>query len=149
MDKQDLDKWCRRKGLPVVKFLRVFPAKLRGYKLTFNYLSSSRNAGAANIMESKEGCVYGLLIEMEEDHLNTVRIKEGCPNYYREICVDVEKFDGTIVRDAITYKVAKHQETTSHQPPTRNYLQLIIRNAEKYGFPRDYIKYLKTVPAKD
>ncbi|GAJ14557.1 unnamed protein product, partial [marine sediment metagenome] len=37
MDKQDLDKWCRRKGLPVVKFLSVFPAKLRGYKLTFNY----------------------------------------------------------------------------------------------------------------
>lgn len=154
MDKDDLDKWCRAKKVPLVKFLSVFPAKLSGYKLSFNYFSFTREGGAANIMKSKGDCVYGLLIEMTDSDLNTVRKKEGyCENaasrYYDEICLDVEEFDGTIIQGVTTYKVAKHREEPGHQRPTRCYLLLIIRNAEKYGFPADYINFLKSVKTKD
>lgn len=154
MDSQNLDDWCRRKGLPVVKFLTVFPAKLSGYKLAFNYFSSTRNGGAANIMESEGDYVYGLLLELEDRDLNTIRFKEGysrdrSKRYYDEIRVDVETFDKRKIRDVVTYKVVKKREARNHQPPTKEYLDLLIRNAERYSFPADYIKYLKTVPAKD
>jgi len=149
MDKEDLDKWCQKRGLPKVKFLNTSPAKLNGYKLSFNYFSTCRNAGAANIMVSKSDCVYGLLVEIGEGDLKTIRKKEGCPNYYNEICVDVEKFDGTVVRDVKTYKVVKDRERSGHQPPTRHYLQLIIKNAKKYKFPNCYIESLESIKTKD
>jgi cation transport regulator ChaC len=145
MDEKDLDRWCKKKELPAVRFLGKSPAKLDGYTLSFNYYSTSRNGGVANIMESKNDCVYGLLIEMEKDNLNTIRLKEGYPNSYDEICVDVETFEGTLFRDVKTYKVVKYQEKPNHQPPTRYYMQLIIKNAKKYNFPSEYIRFLESI----
>jgi len=149
MDKEDLDKWCKKKGHPVVEPLSTpSPAKLNGYKLSFNYLSPSRNAGAANIIESENDCVYGLLSGLGDSDLDTIRVKEGCPTFYNEIYVDVEKFDGTLVQNVKTYKVVKDQEKPGHQPPTKYYLQLLIKNAKRYNFPDDYIRYLETIKAK-
>ena len=149
IDREDLDKWCRRNGVPLAKRLGEFPAKLGHYRRTFNYLSTTRNGGAANIMESAEHSVYGLLMEVKEDDVNAIRKKEGYPNHYQEIYVDVEMFDGTMIRDVRTYKVVKHLEELEHQPPTREYLQLIIGSAKRYGFPVDYIEYLKSIETKD
>ena len=149
MDKEDLDKWCEEKGHPKIKFLSVLPAKLKGYKLTFNYFSTSRNGGAANIMKSEGDCVYGLLIELTEDDLKTIRIKEGCPNNYKEIEVSVEEFDGTVVQGVKTYKVVKEHEKIKHQPPTKYYMQLIIRNARRYNFPDNYIDFLESIKTRD
>ena len=154
MDKDDLDKWCKNKAYPLVRCSSVFPARLSGYKLAFNYFSATRQGGAANVMRSKGEQVCGLLLKLEDRDLNTIRCKEGysCDEsmrYYDEIRVDVETFDRMKIKDVVTYKVVKKREAPDHQPPTREYLDLLIWNAERYGFPADYIKYLKTVPAKD
>lgn len=149
MDKEDLDRWCASRGFPVVKFLSVFPAELDGYRLCFNYFSASRNGGAANLMESDEDHVFGLLIEIEERHLETIRTKEGYPNFYAEISVDVQRLDGTVVQDVITYKVVKSREEPSHQSPTRDYLSLIIRSAIRYELPTDYVNYLQSIKTID
>ena len=149
MDKEDLDKWCEENGYQKIKFLSVLPAKLKGYKLTFNYFSIRRKGGAANIMESEGNCVYGLLIELTKHDLKTIRAKEGYPNIYKEIEVSVEKFDGTAVQGVKTYKVVKHCEKIKHQPPTKYYMQLIIKNARRYNFPDNYIDFLESIETRD
>jgi hypothetical protein len=149
MDREDLDEWCNERGIPLIKRHGESPAKLRHYKLAFNYFSMTRNGGAANTMESADHSVYGLLIEVKEDDLNAIRDKEGCPDYYQETHVDVETFDGRMIRDVTTYKVVKHLEKLEHQPPSREYLQLVIGSAKKYGFPFDHIEYLKSIETKD
>lgn len=149
MDKEDLDKWCSSRGFSPLKFLSVSPVKLDGYRLCFNYFSASRNGGAANIMESDEDHVFGLLIEIEKRDLETIRTKEGYPNFYAEISVDVQRLDGTVVQDVISYKVVKSREEPSHQPPTRDYFSLITRSAIRYGFPTDYVKYLQSIETID
>lgn len=75
MDREYLDCWCKQKSLPKVEFLSILPAKLNDYKLTFNYFSATWKAGTANIMKSVEDCVYGLLLEIEDDDLTTIRKK--------------------------------------------------------------------------
>jgi len=158
MDKDDLDKWCEKKGYPRVDFLRVNSAKINGWELKFNYKSPSRNCGTANIMESSNSYVCGLLIKIDEKSLETIRKKEGCcdskkeglPNYYNEITIDtVEKFNGDIIDNIKTYKVVKEREKNKHQPPNKKYMQLIIRNAKRYGFPKEYRKFLKSFETKD
>jgi len=39
MDKEDLNRWCQDRGRPEVTFTDVSPARLKGYKLCFNYFS--------------------------------------------------------------------------------------------------------------
>ena len=149
MDKEDLDAWSKDKGLPDVTFRNASPARLTGYRLCFNYFSTGRGGGAANIMKSSNDSVYGLLVKIGDSELEAIRIKEGHPRYYYEICVDIEKLDGTVVKDVKTYKVVKDREKPDHQPPTRYYLQLIIKNARKYGFPSEYIAFLESITTKE
>ena len=150
MDKEDLDKWCKDHGYEIIKFLNVIPAKLKGYKLSFNYRSSSRGAGAANIMKSEADAVYGLLIELEDKNKETIRKKEGYRSHcYDEIKVEVEVLDGKIVADVLTYKVFKEKESSVFEPPKKHYLELIKRAAEKYNFPENYKRFLKEIETLD
>ena len=150
MDCEDLLKWCVKKGKSPIVFACVSPALLKNYKLVFNHLSSSREAGAANIMESKGDKVYGLLCLVKEEDRAKIRNKEGSPNIYKEISnLTIETLDGRVITDAFTFKLKKDKEKPNHQSPTRYYLDLLIGNARKYNFPSTYIDYLKSFDCKD
>lgn len=69
MDKEDLDKWCEKKNYPIITPKSIVPAKLVGYRLVFNYSSSIRNCGAANIMEEYKGG-SGLEMTIQEGPLD-------------------------------------------------------------------------------
>ncbi len=149
MDKDDLDKWCRKKGYTLIEYSNVVPAKLKDVKLAFNYFSKCRGGGVANIMKSKGNAVYGLLVGLKECDKHKIQRKEGCPTYYREIKVNVEIFKGEVIKDVITYKVVEEREQNRQVEPTKDYLQLIIQNAKKYDFPKDYIIFLESFKCSD
>ena len=149
MDKEDLDTWCDENNFRKITPKSVIPAKLVGYRLTFNYFSSTRKCGTANIMEVENGEVYGLLMEIDNDELQIIRKKEGCSKCYKEVRICVDSFEGQRLGEAITYKVVKNRESNCHEPPSKNYLCLIISNAIKYRFPSFYIKALKRIKTKE
>ena len=149
MDKKDLDKLCINHKYSPISFGNVVPAKLYDFKLEFNYYSAGRCGGAANIMESKGDCTYGLLIQLKDNDLDTIRCKEGHPTNYGEISVNVQNFENSTIHGVLTYKVMKNRELLEHQPPTPYYLGLIIYNANKYDFPSNYVKYLESIKTKD
>ena len=87
MDERDLRTWCEKKSKPFPKWKLLGTACLENYQLVFNYYSSGRNCGAANLKDSHNNKVYGLLFEMDECDRKTIREKEGYPKYYDEIPV--------------------------------------------------------------
>lgn len=117
MDKDDLDEWCKIKVYKPIQFRNACPAKLKRYKLIFNYFSKGRNGGAANIIFTgkKNDIVYGLLLEINGYERKILRRKEGYPKYYDEIIVKVEKLNGIPIKKVYTYKVLKMHETAGHQ----------------------------------
>lgn len=149
MHKEDLDKWCQSQSRPKINFLSISPAKLSGFQLRFNYFSASRNGGAANLVKTQDGHVYGLLIEIQEADLQILRAKEGYPKYYDEILVEVEKNDGEVAQNVKTYKVVSARELLTHQPPTQSYLQLLVKSAKEYKFPNEYIMYLESIETRE
>ena len=149
MDKKDLDIWCDENNFPKITPKSAIPVKLLGYRLTFNYFSSTRNCGAANIMEVENGEVYGLLMEIDNDELKIIKKKEGCPKFYKEVKICVDSFEGQRLGEAITYKVVKNRESNCHQSPSKHYLCLIISNAIKHRFPSFYIEVLKRIETKE
>lgn len=150
MDLGSLNGWCLSKGLGNVTFLSVEPARLESYRLEFNHFSITRNAGAANIMESSGCAVYGLLIRVSLDDLQKIRRKEGFPDYYDEIRVTVRILSNNqLTNNVRTYKIVTGKEHTEFQPPTREYLNLIVRCAEEHNFPEDYIEHLRSIQTVD
>jgi len=146
MNQEDLNKWCVKKGYTRIKIINPQVARLEGYKLGFNYYSGSRGGGAANLTESTKDIVFGLLIDLNEEDYKKISEKEGAPNYYQEIPIVVN-----INRDNIhakSFKVVKSKEKSTFQPPTKEYMQLIIDSAVKYDFPKDYIEKLRGIPVK-
>jgi len=145
MDTNDLQKWCIHHGkdFPVNNF--TCTAFLEDYKLVFNYFSRGRNGGAANIMESQGDIVYGIIFQINENDRATLRVKEGHPKYYHEISVTVKSLLDQKKIHAITYKVVNKKETETHQKTTIEYMNLILKNAKEYNFPKDYIQYLESI----
>jgi cation transport regulator ChaC len=148
MDKDDLDAWCRAKSKPEISSAGASPAVLRDFRLCFNYYAESRGGGAANIMESLGDRVCGLLLKITETDLGVIRTKEVWPSHYREIEIDVETLTGIVIPNVKTFKVVKALERPRHQPPTRHYMELIIRAARRYRFPAEYVEYLESIEVK-
>ena len=117
-------------------------ASLENYEITFNYYSCSRGAGAANVMKKRGPLVYGLLYMVNKEEFDVIRKKEGHPYCYEEIKVDV-KNGMKVYSNVITYKIIKSEEKDHHQPPSKSYIQLIIENGKKHGFPENYLNYLE------
>lgn len=145
MDEDDLRKWCVKEERSFPEWKIVGVACLENYKLSFNYYSTGRNGGAANLMEQPNSKVYGLLFELNKPYdLETIREKEGYPKWYGEISVTVACGDKSI-NNVTTYKVVKSREKLDHQKPTKYYLDLILKNAQKYDFPPEYLIALGTI----
>jgi len=143
MDEDDLRKWCESEKRPFPDWKLLGDACLENYQLFFNYYASRRHGGAANLMELPDHKVYGLLFEISEDEdLVTIRKKEGYPDHYEEILVTVE-WEGKNIDGVTTYKVAKKNEKPAHQKPTAYYMDLILKNARKHGFPVEYVQSLE------
>lgn len=148
MDSDDLIRWCARNSCEVPKFSDTEPAILKKYKLDFNYFSTFRQSGAANIMPESSQSVYGLVSEISDADMAIVSKKEGFPAYYEKINITVETLAGATMHDVITFKAAIAREKSSFQPPSRYYLDLILANARKHGFPSHYIQKLESFPCK-
>ena len=150
MDEMEFEDRCAKEGHPMINFQNLQTASLEGYKLVFNYYSrKNREAGVANIMEDMDSRVYGLLSEIDDGELETIRKKGGYPNYYNELYVKVELLSGEKSMPLVkTYKASKLKEQSDYRPPTQKYTNLTINCAKKFAFPQEYIEYLPSLPTK-
>jgi hypothetical protein len=148
MNEEHLTQWCLERGYSPVTALKREVAVLKGWRLEFNYYSSRWGAGAANIVRDEKGEAWGILMELTEKDYEKIRCKEGYPNYYDEIIVDVLTRDGKLLTNVKTFKVVRSRESKEYTPPTREYLNLLIEAAINNNFPQYYIKFLKSLPTK-
>ncbi len=148
MNKKDLDDWCKRECCPLIRLLSFQKATLRDYEITFNYYSSGRKGGAANVMKKSGDFVKGVLFEANYEDMQKIREKEGAPNYYEEIKIDVKVEAGEFVRGVTTFKVVAKREDSS-QLPTKEYKQIIIDGAKAYGLDNEWVRKLELFSTKD
>lgn len=149
MNQDDLDRWCREKRLPLIRFKSSRKAVLEDFKLVFNYYSFSRGCGVANIEHRPNEIVEGVLYEVMESDILLIDRKEGHPDYYTKIPVTVKLNDKIHVKNVITYTVREEKKSSSFIPPTRAYMEVIIDGAITHGLSEDWVKKLKVIPTRD
>lgn len=106
---------------------------LKGWRFFIN----SRHV--ANITQSKNSKVYGLLFEINKDCLESLDRSEGYPKIYdrQELTIIFEgkKINAWVYIDSNSTRLGR---------PRSNCLERVVEAAENFKFPKDYIKHLKS-----
>ncbi len=113
---------------------RVGLARLPGNRLVFNKRSAD-GSGKANLVESPDEAVWGVLYEMHHDDMNILDQYEV--GYHRVgVCVYVGD-------DPLTAYTHLSTSLTDRPLPYRWYKGLVLKAALEHGLPDDYLEYLK------
>jgi len=116
----------------------AFRARLADHRIAFTYPSRRWGGGAADIVAAPGACVWGLVWELADGQLAALdRYEQG----YRRIELLVRDADDRPHR-ASSYSVRDKGE----HPPTRHYLDKMLRWGERWQFPEDYLAQLRAVP---
>eukprot|EP00090_Calanus_glacialis_P003268 TRINITY_DN12421_c0_g1_i1.p1 TRINITY_DN12421_c0_g1~~TRINITY_DN12421_c0_g1_i1.p1 ORF type:complete len:186 (-),score=78.48 TRINITY_DN12421_c0_g1_i1:50-568(-) len=117
-------------------------AKLRDHKLDFNYFSQRWQGAAATIIPTLDSQVWGVLWELDMEHLETLDMQESVPTVYNRKTVEVELQDGT-KEEAFTYFMVKPEEEDKR--PSYVYKDVIVRGAEEHNIPQEYLDWLRGI----
>ena len=150
MNLEELKKWMVGKNFNPSKIIFAQAAILADYDLIWNYYSSTRECGAANLTSSRGSYVWGVLIELKEDLLGAFDKKEGHPQSYSRgnEHIPVTTRDGRAI-PAWVYIAKPKTDGTRDTRPTRAYKELLRIAAETCGFPPDYREKLSRIETCD
>ncbi|HTR56146.1 MAG TPA: gamma-glutamylcyclotransferase family protein [Kofleriaceae bacterium] len=150
MDVDDLRSWFIANGHHKARIERCEPATLPGFRLVWNYYSQSRKGGAANIERFAGAVLPGVALHVNGAGLAAIDRKEGHPNYYSrgDVPVRAQLIGGTSVEAWVYVAVADRCRATEI-PPTRAYLDMMIRAAERVGLPAAHVEMLRSTPTME
>eukprot|EP00092_Neocalanus_flemingeri_P063501 GFUD01076864.1.p1 GENE.GFUD01076864.1~~GFUD01076864.1.p1 ORF type:complete len:173 (-),score=69.32 GFUD01076864.1:83-601(-) len=117
-------------------------AKLKDHRLDFNYFSQRWKGAAATIIPTPDNHVWGVLWELNMEHMETLDQQEGVPTVYNRKMVEVELEDGT-KEEAVTYFLVKPEEEDKR--PSFVYKDVIVRGAEEHSIPGEYLEWLRGI----
>ncbi len=127
-------------------------AALRDHRLVFPLYSNSWGGGVSSFQPAHGDTVWGLLFEVSEEHIRALDVFEGYRgpgdqhNVYDRDQVTVELVrsdDGSIPRRVRASAYVARPSNPS--PPSRRYLDTILRGARHHRLPEEYIAKLTTV----
>jgi hypothetical protein len=114
----------------------VFRARLRAHRLAFTHYSRSRwQGGTADIVQDDAATVFGLVYEMGDGDFALLDRWEGG---YERVALRVEDDRGAL-HEVTSYSV----RDKGSYPPHEIYLGKILREAERLGFPSEYVAGLR------
>jgi len=142
MNRSELRSWLEGAGHDSSLVTDMTPAVIDGYDYVWNYYSSGRGCGTANLEHKDGSVVWGVLIEIDESLLRAFDRKEGHPYFYnrgtKQIAVKRVK-DGETVQ-AWLYIANPSRASSKDVRPSREYKGLLLDAATYWGFPREQLE---------
>ncbi len=146
MNEENVKQWLINKGYEPIKYNAV-KARIEKATITFNYYSTKWYTGAANMTFSSKKDLWGLILQLTNEDYDKIKSKEDPIGDYYELEL-TSIVEGTEIK-VKTFKVKKEKEENKEVPVIKDYLNLIIKAAEKHEFPLDYVNDLKRIEPKE
>lgn len=133
----------------------VGAGKLYGYRLDFTRYSTLRESTVADIIESGNDEVFGIIYELSEKDLERLNDFEVARKFYNKIYVDIHHYrpqrkrtmgNKGLIR-CFTYEVTNKNPKAGKA--SIEYINPMIEAAFKYRFPFSYIKKINEFCKKD
>ena len=144
---KDLQEYCTRKGLGPTNMKKICNATLAGYTLAWSFYSQNRGCGVLNIEEKECAKVLGAVLEVDANTLSILDGKEGHPNHYQRIPVNVLSDEGITIK-AFAYKASPTFITTAFYP-SKEYLEIVANGMRENGLDENYIEdFFRATPCQ-
>jgi len=145
LDPEDLALRCEIRRRHRVRFAKSKPAVLKGFRLTCNIPSHYRQGGIFNIVPDPNDAVHGVVYELHAgDSLSTGIMKEGESTNYALAVHRVRTARGKNLQAL----VLRAEATNKQLAPSPEYLQIVLRAAQRHRLPSRWIQTLKRMDGK-
>jgi hypothetical protein len=115
-----------------------FPARLADHRIAFTHPSRRWGGGAADIVAAPGECVWGLVWHLEDAHFAALDHYEQGYDRISLVVLDLAGRPHTVTSYSVRLK-------GSHLP-TRHYVDKMLRWAQRWNFPADYLDLLRRIP---
>jgi gamma-glutamylcyclotransferase len=136
--------WAREHGHRVPDFTQAIPARLDGWRLAFDVRSRFWGGAVGSLLPAPGESVEGIALPLGDDARGLVDHKEGAVSgLYAAFAVEVVPLAGGPALSAIAYRAADDRRLPVEEAPARNWLEVVLRGAERFGLSDRYRQALK------
>jgi gamma-glutamylcyclotransferase len=144
LDREAFAAWAGDHGYRVPDFSAARPARLPGWRLSFDAPSRMWGGPVASLVEDPADHVEGLAVPMPGGSRGLVDHKEGAVSgLYVPLPVTLETAAGPV--PALAFRVAPTRRLPSDGPPAPAYLEALLRGARASGLPAAWIARLEAL----
>jgi gamma-glutamylcyclotransferase len=144
LDRGAFAAWCVEHGYRLPDFAQAFAARLDGHRLSFDVPSRFWGGAVAGLAEEAGAAVEGLIVPMPGEARGLVDHKEGAISGLAEArSVRVAPLAGGAPVEALAFTGAAARRLPSEQPPSRRFLETVIRGARVSGLSAAWIASLE------
>jgi gamma-glutamylcyclotransferase len=136
--------WAREHGHRVPDFSQAIPVRLDGWRLAFDVRSRFWGGAVGSLLPAPGQSVEGIALPMPDDARGLVDHKEGAVSgLYAAFEVQVLPLAGGAPIPATAYRAADDRRLPVEEAPARNWLEVVLRGAERFGLSDGYRQALK------
>jgi hypothetical protein len=144
LDRAAFAAWCEQHGYKLPDFAGAQPARLRGYRLSFDVQSRFWGGAVASLLEDANASVEGLLIPLPGSARGLVDHKEGAiSGLYAPFEAEAEPLAGGAPVRALVYRASPDRRLPAEAEPSRGFLEALVRGARESGLSAGYVAALE------
>src|SRR5512138_388099 len=138
--------WAQEHGYEPPDLARGRPARLAGWRLSFDVVSRHWGGAVASIEESSGDWVEGLALAMPGPARAMVDHKEGAlSGLYRPVAVKVRPVAGGPEVEALAYRAAPGRRLATEGTPAFAFLDAVLRGARACRLSPEWIERLEAL----
>jgi len=144
LDREAFRAWAAEHGYAVPDFSRAIPARLDGWRLSFDVASRYWGGAVGSLLPEPGGRVEGLALPMPGSARGLADHKEGAiSGLYRPVEVQVVPLAGGEPLAASAWVASPDRRLPEEQPPSSAWLETVVRGARAGGLSAGWLAELE------
>jgi len=139
--------WAERHGYAVPDFGPAFPARLSGYRLSFDVQSGFWGGAVASLSEAPDAQVEGVALPLPGSSRTLVEHKEGAlSGLYEPFAVKVTPLAGGDPVEALAFRASPGRRMASEAPASPTFAAALRAGASEWGLSEGWRAELARIP---
>jgi hypothetical protein len=139
LDRPAFADWAQAHGYLVPDFARSRPARLLGWRLSFDVVSRHWGGAVASLVEAPGQFVEGLAVPMAGSARGLVEHKEGAVSgLYTAFDVTLQPVEGGPPIPAVAFRAAPDRRLSAEAGPSPAYLEVLVKGARSAGLTTEW-----------
>jgi gamma-glutamylcyclotransferase len=148
LDRDAFRAWAREHGYEVPDFSRAVPARLEGWRLSFDVVSRFWGGAVGSLSRAPGARVEGLALPMAAKARGLADHKEGAiSGLFRPIEVEVVPLAGGEPLRAAAFVASPDRRLAAEQAPSPAWLEVVARGARAAGLSPEWLAELARLGA--